>query len=179
VTTLSREIYRDVAHVRPVNGRPPTRSLILSGDGGSTVYIGARSSEQYGRVYDKGVQSRTREKGFWWRWEVEFKGELSYLYANQLLQVDDRPGLISSKVAHWFRTRCTHSYTASCIASCVQHSITKPSLERKLLWLSESVRPTVCLLADKVGRDRVLFALGLLPQSVVERERLPTTSEVA
>jgi DNA relaxase NicK len=179
VTSLSRDIYRDVAHVRPLNGRPPTRSLILSGDGGSTVYVGARSSEQYGRVYDKGVQSRTREKGLWWRWEVEYKGKLSWLYANQLLHAEDRVGLISSKVAHWFRSRSTHSYTASCIASCVQHSITKPSLERKLLWLSESVRPTVCLLADRVGRDRVLFALGLLPQSVVEGAPLPTICEVA
>lgn len=163
---LSRQIYRDASHVKPVNGRSPTRSLIVSGDGGSTVYIGARASEQYGRVYDKGIEAKMAPAGVWWRWEVEYKGGHSYALGDVLSRTDDHRVAIVSNVAHWFRTRTTHSYTSTDGFSSILLSRDPTSVDRALSWLSRGVRPTVQRLIDVVGRDRVLSALGLHPQSV-------------
>lgn len=179
VTTLTRQIYRDVRHVPPKNGRPPKRSLILSGDGGSTVYIGARSSEQFGRVYDKGRETKTLPVGRWWRWEVELKGRASWNYANLLSRSDDHRTLLCAMVNHWFLSRSTHGYTTSSIWPGVPQSVEKSSIEQKLSWLAQSVRPTVSLLVDRLGRDRVMHCLGLLPQSAVPPVVPQSTLEVA
>lgn len=42
---------------------------------GHTVYIGSRQSEVFFRIYDKGLQQKTADFGFWTRIEGEFKGE--------------------------------------------------------------------------------------------------------
>jgi len=167
VLRLSRDIYRDAGHVPPLRGRKPKRHLIVSGDGGSTVYIGARASESFGRVYDKGIEQKVSQAGLWWRWELELKGETAYNEALRLKAVDDHRVLLMAKVAHWFRTRTMHSYTSTDIHSCLQNSRTPTSSDRQLRWLAQGVRPTVLSLIERVGRDRVLFALGIPPQSAV------------
>jgi DNA relaxase NicK len=167
VTALSRQIYRDAGHMPSVNGRKPMRSLIVSGDGGSTVYIGSRASEQYGRVYDKGIEQKVCQAGSWWRWEVELKGSHAMARAKQLESTDDRGVLLMALVASWFRARAGHSFTSTEVPLKIFFAVTLPSDDRKLRWLAHDVRPTVEKLVRRVGRERVLFALGLLPQSAV------------
>lgn len=175
VTALSRQIYGDARHVAPVTGRPPARRLIVSGDGGSTVYIGARASEQFGRVYDKGVESKTRPAGFWWRWEVEYKGATSYALARALSSTDDHRVAIMSNVAHWWRVRTHHTYSRSDIRFSILLSRELTTIDRQLRWLSQSVRPTVQALLEKLPRERVLSALGIPAQSVVPAGQPVTT----
>jgi len=167
VPALSRQIYRDAGHVAPVLGRPPARRLIVSGDGGSTVYIGARASEQFGRCYDKGIESKTRQAGFWWRWEVEYKGAHSFALADALSRTDDHRVAAMSNVAHWWRTRTHHTYSRSDIRFSILLSREVTTIDRQLSWLSSSVRPTVQKLLELVPRERVLSALGIPPQSAV------------
>lgn len=167
VTTVSRDVYRNVGHVRPVNGRPPTRRLIVSGDGGSTAYVGSRVSEQFGRVYDKGIESKTLPAGRWWRFEVEYKGAQSWAQSRALLQVDDHRVLCSATVASWFRTRAAYSYSSAALALSILLPVEPSSDDAKLSWLTRSVRPTVQYLVERYGRDRVLQALGFPPQSAV------------
>jgi DNA relaxase NicK len=170
VTALSRQIYRDAGHVAPVNGRPPMRSLIVNSNGGSTAYIGARSSEQYGRVYDKGIESKTLTAGRWWRWEVELKGHASWSMASQLSRIDEPGVMICATVANWFRVRTSHTYTSSLASGTIVGSPHTTSIDAKLSWLARGVRPTVQFLVERVGLDRVLFALGLPPQSAVAQQ---------
>jgi len=175
VTSVSRQIYGNVGHVKPPNGRPPTRRLIVSGDGGSTVYIGSRVSEQFGRVYDKGIESKSRPAGHWWRFEVEYKGAQSYAQGQRLLSVDDHRVLCCATVASWFRARANYSYTSPSIDFSILRSKERSSDERKLSWLSQGVRPTVQYLVERYGRERVLRALGLPSQSAVD-PALPSTT---
>jgi DNA relaxase NicK len=174
---LSRQIYHDAGHVAPLSGRKPKRHLIVSGDGGSTVYIGARASESFGRVYDKGVEQKACQPGLWWRWELELKGKTAYNHAGLLKSTDDHSVMLMAKVASWFRARTMHSYTSTVTELCVQNARDPTTVERRLRWLSHDVRPTVQALVDRVGRQRVLFALGLLPQSAVEPTVPPTITQ--
>src|SRR5690349_18022953 len=106
IPTIARDVYREMGH-RPLrSGRPSSSRLILGSDGGSTVYIGSRSSEYFGRVYDKGVEQKTHPPGQWWRWELEIKGESAMRVANQILTADAEQGAIGSLVNQWFRARC-------------------------------------------------------------------------
>lgn len=168
VLRLSRQIYHDAGHVAPLRGRKPKRHLIVSGDGGSTVYIGARVSESFGRVYDKGIEQKVCPAGLWWRWELELKGKTAWHHAGLLRSTDDHRVLLMAKVAHWFRARTTHSYTSTVSELCIQNAREATTTSRRLRWLAHDVRPTVQALVERVGLNRVLFALGLPSQSAVD-----------
>jgi hypothetical protein len=164
--TLAGDIYRDMGH-RPLrNGRPSTSRLILGSDGGSTVYIGSRQSEFFGRVYDKGVEQQTHSRGQWWRWELEVKGDSAYRVAHRLLEADVESAAIGSIVGDWFRERsgwCLPFPSAPAISN---GGLEPTSTDRKLLWLSRQVRPTVIELLRRREAREILIALGL-PQSEV------------
>lgn len=177
VTSVSRDIYRNVRHVRPPNGRPPTRRLIVSGDGGSTAYIGSRVSEQFGRVYDKGIESKSAAAGKWWRFEVEYKGSQAFAHSQRLTSTDDHRVLCCATVASWFRARANYSYSSASVTLSILRSKERTTDERKLSWLASAVRPTAQYLVERYGVDRVLAALGFPPQSAVEPARPSTTDK--
>lgn len=58
-----------------IEGTASKCSLIQSGGGGATCYVGSRSSTKMARLYNKGVESEVA--GDWSRLEVEFKKELA------------------------------------------------------------------------------------------------------
>jgi len=176
-TSLARQVYNDAGHITPVTGRPPKRRLIVSGDGGSTVYIGARVSQQMGRLYDKGVESKTRPAGCWWRWEVEYKGDKSAAVAATLGRIDHAGTFIVATVASWFRARSGNSFTTSTTPDFYKVCKPAPSVDAQLSWLARGVRPTVRRLLDQVGVERVLFALGIPPQSAVSDPSSHSTHE--
>ncbi len=176
VPSVSRQIYRDSGHVRPRNGRKPTRRLVLGGDGGSTVYIGARASAQFGRVYDKGVEQGTHRPGVWWRWEVELKGSHAWNTANCLRRLDDPRVMIMLSVNSWFLERTRHSYTSEDQRFTFVGSRQPSTVDRQISWLARGVRPTVHALLALGMRDRVLCALGLPPQSAVDAPGPATTT---
>jgi hypothetical protein len=59
------------------NGRPPVYTHLKTSEGGSTIYVGSRSSMRYGRIYDKGAESGTLIPGKCFRWELEIKDALA------------------------------------------------------------------------------------------------------
>jgi DNA relaxase NicK len=175
VPALSAKIYRDARHMPSVNGKPPKKTLYVDTEGGSTLYIGARASENFGRLYDKGAKEKACPSGTWWRWEVEFKGRVACVHADALVHRDDHAVAIVREVAHWFSRRTGHSYTSSDEPLTVVGSRPPSTLERQLHWLASGVRPTVAILIERVGLERVLCALGLTPQSVVNQPDQPAT----
>lgn len=44
---------------------------------GETLYLGSRASERFVRFYDKGLETKTCQRGEWVRWEASFKGKTS------------------------------------------------------------------------------------------------------
>src|ERR1700754_2543914 len=54
-------------------GRPHGYSLVFSRPKGQTLYVNKRTSDAFGRLYDKGAECGLYPVGNVWRWELELK----------------------------------------------------------------------------------------------------------
>jgi hypothetical protein len=135
---------------------------------GQTLYIGARASDQMGRVYDKAAeQGMTEHVGRLWRYEVEFKRKRALAVATRLLdELDLRPSIadtIRATVFRWFDGRDIppiFPHQGQEMSLEVEAKVT--SDEVTLRWLSSQVRPSVQRLL-KQGKATALYdALGLM-----------------
>lgn len=177
VPALAAQVYSDADHVPPREGRRVKRTLITGSDGGQTCYIGSRVSERYGRLYDKGVESESAPAGRWWRWEVEYKGDIALGVAKALKARELEGEAIVATVAKFWHERTLHSLESSEPPLSTLQSRPLSSDDRRISWLAKSIKTTVSILVDRLGRERVLCALGLLPQSDLTDLELPHSHE--
>ena len=120
------------------------KTLIVGGDKGDTLYVGSRSSSQYGRLYDKAKQSKGATE---WenciRYEVEFKKPASYDVAVKMLDEDYTSEKIARLVLHWFDKRGIISPAVTEYGDdAIQIRPREVTAERQIRWLSEQVRGT-------------------------------------
>jgi len=137
-----------------------------------TLYVGSRRSDQFGRLYDKGLESGSASApGSAWRYEVEYKGRMALACARLLysdyLADQDVNRRIASTVSDWFERRyvpCYGEHWAEPYTVDVEARVT--DVDAKLIWLSRQVAPTIKrLFRAGVHRQRVEEALGLLDQA--------------
>lgn len=158
---LARDVYVKMGRHQSPTGRKVRGTIWASSDGGQTLYVGARASENFGRLYDKGIEQQTGQRGFWWRWEAELKGVTARGAANRLLREPIEGNAIASSVSGWFGSR-TGVMPGPFTSTVIYNEKSEPSDDdKRLKWLANHVRPTVLRLLDTCGRERVLFALGL------------------
>lgn len=60
---------------------------IIDGPTGTTLYLGSRQSEQFIRIYDKGMEQQTGEN--WKRIEMELKGDRAKMFAQEIAKYTD------------------------------------------------------------------------------------------
>jgi hypothetical protein len=145
--------------------------LLTGSDDGSTLYIGSRLSDQFGRIYDKGVESKLdTPPGKVWRFEVEFKNARAGRVAEQLRSyigtervsstaVGDR---ILSTTKVWFGSRECPVLWESASQPMLLDVVARITSDDVLLnWLSSQVRPSVRRLRDRGKLNETLRALGL------------------
>ena len=176
VAALAVQLYRQMGRHRPTSGRKPRATLWTSSDGGSTLYVGARVSENFGRVYDKGQEQKTEPSGSWWRWETELKGATAKGTAIDMLLEADGSEAIGSRVRSWFLPRVGTAPPAQAGATVHNWPQDPTTDEKRLRWLSTGVRPTVQALLRTIPQERILFALGLsgaVQQSPAAAPRIP------
>lgn len=144
-------------------------ALIPVGPEGGTLYIGARGSDMFARMYDKGVQlgggipARTL-----WRYEVEYKRKCAADAALGVWAVGissaDRRDFILRNVEHYFRE---HGVPTPFVAgsenhhSVVRYGTRQQDAQKTLLWLSQQVQPAILRLAYGGHAEAVAEALGL------------------
>jgi DNA relaxase NicK len=138
------------------------RRLVKDTNGGQTLYFGARSSERFGRIYDKGRESRSCAAGLWWRWECEFKQRVSAMLSRGLVSSADPTSYIRGLVTDFYYKRCGLRLTKISCPVIYNEPPDRSVGEKQLHWLACGVRPTLAKLIDHYGRERVLTALGLL-----------------
>lgn len=141
--------------------------LVQTSRSGQTLYVGSRTSCQFGRLYDKGVESGIEEPGLLWRYEVELKKPVSHSVGSQLVDwtVKNSGGVheaIIPFVFDWFLHRGVGPVFARTgdnrIVTEVGRRVT--SDDKKLEWLKTGVRPTVQYLLGKGKADLLSAALG-------------------
>jgi len=138
-------------------------SLILNSKGGSTLYVGSRTSQFFGRVYDKGAEEEC-EAGIFWRWELECKKPVAEPFVARLLDCEDVSRETMAQVWHWFESRgITPLWQVTNAYNAIEIGISVTTSEKQLTWLKEQVRPTVgrLILAGFEGEAREALGLPL------------------
>lgn len=160
---LAKKLHSEVSEER--RAEFPMLSLFVGPKGGDTLYVGSRHSQQYGRLYDKGVQSFSEPPGVKWRAEVEYKKPLAGLMALELINEDSeqRREAIIDTVLHWFFDRGIDVEPSYARGHAIQISVEQriTTKDRKLAWLRSQVSPTIqTLVSLGLGRE-VLRSLNL------------------
>lgn len=146
------------------NRRPnhPKPRLIQGFGEGDTFNLGSRSSEVYIRVYDKSREQSLEGPPWYWRWEVELKGERAIQAYDLYCRSNDRSEAPREIVEAYCQMRgIPLPWDAS--TELVIQELPRPSTddESALNWLRTQVRPTVVRLKRKLGKDMVQQALWL------------------
>ena len=134
---------------------------IDSGTRGRTLNIGSRSSDAYGRIYDKGAESKRAEYQDCWRYEVEWKRGLAKQAASLLCGCDGlavSPGEMS---AGWFSTLRVGLPQCRCSSSLPSSPGRPTEVERSLQWFRAAGRGSGAFLIERGMIQDLLAALGL------------------
>ena len=156
------------------NPRAPSRSLIVSSGGGSTAYIGNRSSQVFARIYDKWRERNDEQWRNCWRWEVEYKSDLANDCATRLLASPDVPCAIRELVSsHYVRRSMAARWMADGRTMRLNAQRQPSTVASRLCWLSDTCRPVVKRLLASVSILDLLFAVGLDSESIQVYQELP------
>jgi DNA relaxase NicK len=145
-------------------------TVIKNTRGGSTLYVGSRKSEQFGRLYDKSAR-HGGEEGKSWRYEIELKKPRSDAAALEFGRHLEASGpsetfrlQLAAWVYKWWINRGVHpiwKYENGQPIGEIKVDYTQTSKDRKLTWLRSQVRPTIQWLAATGCIGEVAQALGL------------------
>jgi len=146
-------------------------SLTENSWGGTTLYIGSRSSEEYGRIYDKGAQ-QGKQPGWIYRYELEMKAPKTSRWVRQTMTIMADPSnndalnlaLERSRgyLWQWFNNRDVPPIFDSAPTPLVLQEEYSPSTpERKLTWLRTTIKPTVKKLIKAGYLKETIEALDL------------------
>ena len=152
---------------------------------GYSVYLGSMKSERYVCVYDKGLETGTRELGQWERVEVRWSGDAADHVGQDVLGAPEfgarafdlvlgsmsfrekgtgNDGHVNRReLLPWWRDVCDGGVPRAMVPK-----REKRTLGRFVSWLRESVLPTVCGLGAAVDRGH----LEVLEHLVGERPRI-------
>lgn len=144
-----------------------TFNLITGNDGGSTLYIGSRQSEAFVRIYDKGVESGTRER--WIRVELELKSSkaqfAAYTMANE---PDDSAYKWGQSWLAAFVNFQDETWQALMAAEAIPlASANKPEKDTRK-WLTETVAPSIARYVNRTGDTKVLLDITTIVNALLD-----------
>lgn len=159
---VAGDAYLRAVDGKAKNGHPPTFTFMENSGGGSTLYVGSRKSEMYGRLYDKQAESHERRYANCWRYEVELKNDHATDLGQRLAHSRDAYGTIVSYVHRWYTDRgVAPLFSSDTLYVPVPQPARRTDSERKLAWLRSQVSPTVSELIAAGHYAKVLEALSL------------------
>lgn len=150
-------------------GRPRSFSLIVNHPMGQTLYVGSRSSDNFGRLYDKGVESKLGPAGLLWRYEVELKRDPAQRTAEDYVRSEQPAAYATAQVHSWMTERGVQPRFPSEWAGANRQGLIPRTSNDVLRWFNDSVSITVDRAIKRHGLSVVLESLGLL-KHVIPRE---------
>lgn len=136
-------------------------TLITSQPEGETCSIGKRSSDQYGRIYDKATEAKLGAARSVWRYEIELKRAPANLAATHLRSSESPQTLASTLVWRWFDARGVAPIYAPDEVFCPQKLGESKASRNVLTWFEDCLSITVARAVKRHGVERVVEALGL------------------
>lgn len=131
-------------------------------DGGTTLYVGSRTSDEFGRLYDKASQQSSGPEGSVWRWEVELKRQRAKQAVRDLRNHAKPSIIISQFVRQWFEARMVNAPWKDQDGQLnMERSARINSLETTLEWLRSQVKPAIFRLIREGHHKQVVDALQL------------------
>ena len=139
----------------------PNVKRIWNNKTGTTVYLGSRLSNAYGRIYNKGLESGLVQLDQAVRAEVEYHNKAASFVAHEMFVAPSPLDVIPGYVSRFFADRGVKSLglEAEPLTFCLPRKTTDH--DRRLRWLREQVQPSVRLLINDGRVQDVLDALGL------------------
>lgn len=164
-----------------VRGRPTEYTLIQARLGGETLYCGRRASERFGRIYDKGRESRGEYPEGTWRFEIEYKGQAAKDVASYLRSRADIEqaivGVVSMRFEEW-RVQLPDFNVSDRWRDVGRKARTDN--ETRMKWLSESVRASIEKISTSYSGEEIRTALGLtVPNWVAGETRAHVLDQLA
>ena len=150
--------------------RPPEVSFRFSNRTGSTLYLGARTSNSFARLYNKWSESKLDHYEGCVRCEVQFQNGLAQRTAFGLSRAQDEAVAISGTVSSWIQTRGVSRLFTAIDGKLISCPRSRSTTARRLAWLDTQVRPAVSSLLETCTLDQVLKALGL--DQALSRDKL-------
>jgi hypothetical protein len=136
--------WRQATRYRPKTGRPPKVANLRSVDSGATLYLGARTSTVYARLYDKSAESGGEHLAGQWRYEVEYKAEACAPALAVLDAAPDRMAGVIGSVHAFFLSRGVRPVFTTPTSTLVRTPAPAPSdAERTIRWIAKHVRPSL------------------------------------
>lgn len=134
-------------------------------DGGYTLYIGAPSSSQRGRLYNKEVQSDNPDYERCWRYEVVFKNALAMGILREISKTQEQQvsAYCAAVVRGWYVLRGVQTAWNAVNDDYVLPIIknTPSDAAKKLQWLETQVRPALRWLIEHGYSQDAANALGV------------------
>lgn len=137
-------------------------SLITTHPQGETCSIGKRSSDFYGRIYDKATEAKLGPARTVWRYEVEAKRLAARRWADRIFRAQAPTALSQSLVFDWFTSRGVAPCFTRATPSCPHEPERSPQKRDVLEWFRDSLSVTVQRAVNRHGLLPVIEALGLI-----------------
>lgn len=137
-------------------------SLITNSRGGETLYVGSRSSDQFGRLYDKDAEQGLQRISCRWRYEVEFKSDRAAKVLELLQPSRERGKMYLGIVRGFFEPRGVKLPPLADEQEIRVEVLAPPrQVDTQLKWLREQVSPVVGRLRRLGMEASVIEALRL------------------
>jgi len=137
-------------------------TLLKSTDHSATIYLGSRSSERYGRVYQKDAESRLDHYSKSLRYEIEFKGAAALEVAKHLSGRHQNKDTGLLLITTWFKDSGIDLLSLKDDGnSFIRVSRSRSDNIRRLEWLRLHVSSSVQELIEAGQLLNLIEALGL------------------
>jgi len=137
-------------------------TLLTNSKGGQTLYVGAPSSDQRGRVYDKAAESQSDSYRNCWRYEVQLRGDPARFAAEALADAQWNARTCSDLVWSWYTRRHVRvPWTSDTPLNITIPAPGQTDADKKIAWLALQVGPAVAWLARHGDLERAISVLGI------------------
>jgi len=173
---ITKNHLRQMTRWRRRRKSAPALSIFHDADGPSTVYVGKRISDRFGRIYNKAAESGMDQYRNSVRYELELKNAAAMVALREMLIEADEAKAAIAICRQYFGDRGAYLEWPAEVGKLIVSPRSRSTAEKRLRWLADSVKGTVQELIDCGRLSEVLAALGLNEAMLVHMDQLTSTS---